>query len=303
MYSQSHSESSNLGLFLRSKAQDYSQLVKLRLNLTVVFSAAFGYLMAAQGSIEWINLLMLSVAGFLVTSSANAINELLEKDYDKLMKRTANRPLATGRMEVTEAVLIAGMTGIVGLSMLWYCFNSMTALLGAMSLISYAFIYTPMKRYSPVSVFVGAIPGALPVMIGWVAVTGSDGIGLPLLTIFAIQFLWQFPHFWAIGWIGYESYRDAGFKMLPTEVDGRNSFTAMNIILYTVALLFVSILPFLFGMVGVFALLTVLVLGTYFIYTGIQLYRNCDDESALKVMYASLLFLPITQIVMVLNML
>lgn len=302
MYSQTHSVSQNWKSYLRAKASDYSQLVKLRLNLTVVFSAAFGFLMASEAYIDWMGLLILSIAGFLVTSSANAINQLLEKDYDRLMKRTENRPLPTGRMEVSEAVLIAGVTGVVGMLMLWFFFNSMTALLGALSLISYAFIYTPMKRYSPVSVFVGAIPGALPVMIGWVAITGSEGIGIPLFSLFAIQFLWQFPHFWAIGWIGYDSYKRAGFKMLPTEEDGRNTFTAFNIILYIVALIFVSVLPYIFGMVGNVALITVLMLGFYFLYTGIQLYKNCDDASALKVMYGSLLFLPISQIVMVLNM-
>ncbi len=287
--------SSQIKSVFTQKLKDYEQLVKLRLNLTVVFSAVIGFGMGA--TIEnWYFTILLAIGGFLVTASANTINQLLEIEYDKQMKRTANRPLATGRMSITEAVLIAGLHGVAGLLILWLVFNPLTALLGAISLISYAFIYTPLKRISPISVFIGAIPGALPLAIGWVAATGK--LGFVAYTLFAIQFLWQFPHFWAIGWLGYDDYKKAGFKLLPVKFDGRNVNTAIQIILYTVAMVLVGCIPYLIGLSGVVYLISNLVLGAFFVYRGFQLYLNCNNEYALKVMYASLLYLPITQILM-----
>ncbi len=277
------------------KWKDYEQLVKLRLNLTVVFSAVIGFGMGAVVE-NWYMALLLAIGGFLVTASANTINQLLEIDYDKQMKRTANRPLATGRMSITEAVLIAGLHGLGGLLILWLVFNPLTALLGAISLISYAFIYTPLKRISPISVFVGAIPGALPLAIGWVAATGE--LNFVAYTLFAIQFLWQFPHFWAIGWLGYDDYKKAGFKLLPTEYDGRNINTAIQIILYTLAMVLVGCLPYMIGLCGGIYLAGNIILGVFFLYRGFQLYWHCNNEYALKVMYASLFYLPITQILM-----
>ncbi|MCL4109556.1 UNVERIFIED_CONTAM: hypothetical protein GTU68_061703 [Idotea baltica] len=245
---------------------------------------------------NWYLALFIALGGFLVTASANTINQLLEIDYDKQMKRTANRPLATGRMSITEAVLIAGVHGIVGLLILWLVFNPLTALLGAISLISYAFIYTPLKRISPISVFVGAIPGALPLAIGWVAATGE--LNFIAYTLFAIQFLWQFPHFWAIGWLGYDDYKKAGFKLLPTDYDGRNVNTAIQVVLYTIAMVAVGCIPYAIGLSGVIYLTANLVLGAFFVYRGLQLYWYCNNDYALKVMYASLFYLPITQILM-----
>ncbi len=298
-----YSNSNNTGFLqlIASKFEDHKQLVKFRLNLTVVFSALFGYLMAVGGSFEWFSVLMLSVGGFFVTSSANAINQIIEKDYDKLMKRTAKRPLAAGRMELTEAILVAGLSAVMGLVVLWHFFSPMVALLGAISLISYAFIYTPLKRISPIAVFVGAIPGALPVLIGWIAATGAEGWNIYGYLLFSIQFLWQFPHFWAIGWMGYDDYKNAGFKLLPIEYDARNKQTANQIILYTIALVLVNLSTVLLGMCGYFTLAAVLLLGGYFIYTGVRLWNRCDHASALKVMFASLLYLPLTQIIMVLD--
>ncbi len=287
---------------LVSKLRDYEQLVKFRLNLTVVFSAAFGYLMAVGSAIDGMSLLMLSVGGFLVTSSANAINQIIEKDYDLQMKRTADRPLATGRMDLTEGVLAAGIFGLSGLLLLWYFLNPITALLSAISLISYAFVYTPLKRYSTIAVFAGAIPGALPVLIGWVAATGAGGMNFIAFTLFSIQFLWQFPHFWAIGWLGYDDYKKAGFKLLPIEYDGRNKGTAIQMMIYIVATILVSILPFVFQLTSFASLAVVLILGAYFMYTCFRLIINCDRSSALKVMFASLLYLPLVQIALVLDL-
>lgn len=300
------SQSSSISLsyisqFLKGKLADYKVLVKFGLNMTVVFSSTFGYLMALGTSFEWINLFLLSLGGFLVTSSANAINQIIEKDYDKMMKRTADRPLATGRMDLTEAVLIAGLSGIIGLIILAYYFNPLTALLGAISLIAYAFVYTPLKRVSPIAVFVGAIPGALPVLIGYIAAFGSAGFNTLAWVLFSIQFLWQFPHFWAIGWLGYDDYKNAGFKLLTTKVDGRNKKTAVEIAFYIVAMIAVSVVPTILGVTGWASLLAVIVLGGYFFYTSLRLIVYCDNPSALKVMFASLFFLPITQIVMVLD--
>lgn len=290
-----------VGQLFAAKLSDYDQLIKLRLNLTVVFSAVFGYLMAVGSSVDWLALLMLSLGGFFVTSSANAINQIIEKDYDKMMKRTANRPLSTGRMEITEAVLVSGLTGVSGLLILWYFLNPLTALLGAISLISYAFVYTPLKRYSPIAVFVGAIPGALPVLIGWIAATGSEGMTYIAFSIFCIQFLWQFPHFWSIGWLGYEDYKNAGFKLLPTEYDGRNVNTAIHILIYTIATICVSFLPFVYGITGIVYLIVALLLGLLFLVRSLQLIKECNTESAKKVMFASLIYLPVLQVVMVLD--
>ena len=286
---------------VKSKMRDYGMLIKFSLNLTVVFSATFGYLMALGSSFEWFYLFVLALGGFLITSSANAINQIIEKDYDKMMKRTANRPLSAGRMDLTEAVLIAGLTGISGLALIGYYFNTLAALLGAISLIAYAFVYTPLKRVSPIAVFVGAIPGALPILIGYVAALGGAGLNIIAYSLFAIQFLWQFPHFWAIGWLGYDDYKKAGFKLLGTKVDGRNRLTALQSLAYIIAMIVVSLIPTIIGITSWITVVFVLVLGSYFAYTAIRLARRCDNPSALKMMFASFYYLPIVQIVMVLD--
>ncbi|MEM6318873.1 MAG: protoheme IX farnesyltransferase, partial [Bacteroidota bacterium] len=184
---------------LSNKLNDYGLLVKFKLNLTVVFSAVMAYLIAFDRTASWIGIIVLAIGGFLVTSSANALNQVLERDYDKLMKRTENRPLAAGRMSVSEAVIVAGISCLVGTALL-SMFNAWTGLLGMVSMVLYAFVYTPMKRVSPMAVAIGAIPGALPLMIGCVAAQG--GMTTLAVTLFVIQFLWQFPHFWAIAWLG-----------------------------------------------------------------------------------------------------
>ena len=195
------------------KLKDYSELVKMRLNLLVVFSSAISYAMAAAGNINWLQLGMLSLGGFLVVGASNGINQIIEKDFDKLMIRTANRPIATQRMSVTEASIASALMGIAGVLILGLFLNQMSAILAFAALLSYAFLYTPLKRISPISVFVGAFPGAIPPMLGWVAATGT--IGVEALILFLIQFFWQFPHFWSIAWVLDDDYKRAGFKMLP----------------------------------------------------------------------------------------
>ncbi len=282
---------------LKSKLIDYSILVKVRLNLTVVFSAIIGYLLAVGGNFLFIDLFFLGLAGFLVTGSANAINQIIEKDYDKLMKRTANRPLAAGRMNSGEALLVAGMLGIIGLGILGLIFNTTAALIGAISLISYAFIYTPLKRISPIAVFVGAIPGALPPVIGWIAATSVWTYEASVL--FSIQFLWQFPHFWAIGWLGYDEYQKAGYKLLPE--GGRNRYTAIQIMVYIVTLVMISLAPFAIGLISSVSIIASLILGAMFLYYGYNLYKQCDNKAALKLMFASIVYLPVLQMVMVID--
>ncbi len=284
--------------FLKSKLSDYSILVKVRLNLTVVFSAIIGYLLAVGTNFLFIDLFFLGLAGFLVTGSANAINQIIEKDYDKLMKRTANRPLATNRMSVGEALLVAGILGITGLSILGFLFNTTAALIGAISLLSYAFVYTPLKRVSPIAVFVGAIPGALPPVIGWVAATSLWSYEASVL--FSLQFLWQFPHFWAIGWLGAEEYEKAGYKLLPN-ADGRNKATAIHIMLYIVTLIAVSLAPYAIGLISIISITAALSLGAMFLYYGYNLYKECDNKAALKLMFASIVYLPVLQTIMVLD--
>jgi len=284
--------------FVNYKLQDYSMLVKTRLNLTVVFSAIIGALLAFKLDFAYLQLFFLGVGGFLVTGSANAINQIIEKNHDRRMKRTANRPLATGRMSETEAVLIAGISGVIGLLILGYCFNALAALIGAISLFSYAFIYTPLKRVGPVAVFVGAIPGALPPVIGWVAATGT--LGFEAYVLFGIQFLWQFPHFWAIGWLGDKDYRKAGFKMSP-KLGGQSKYMAFQIVVYTAFLIVVSLMPVVFGMVSIYFVPAALILGAMLLYTGIQLFLQCNNKAALKVMLASVIYLPLLQIALVVS--
>ena len=190
---------------LRQKVQDYQQLVKTRLTLLVVFSAAITYMTAAKGAINGFDLAILSIGGFLVVAASNGLNQIIEKNYDILMIRTANRPVATNRMSITEAGVVSTIMGILGVSLMAIFLNPLTSLLSFVSLVSYAFIYTPLKRVSPVSVFVGAFPGAFPVLIGWTAFSGS--ISSEALILFSVQFIWQFPHFWSIAWILDEDYK------------------------------------------------------------------------------------------------
>ncbi|MBK9732241.1 MAG: protoheme IX farnesyltransferase [Chitinophagaceae bacterium] len=282
-----------IGLLAAAKLRDYAQLVKFRLSMLVIFSSVIGFLMAANGNWEWPQMLLLILAGFLTTASSNALNQVIEKDYDRLMKRTANRPLPTERMTNAEALLAAGIFGVAGISIFWIYFNQLAALFSALALLSYAFIYTPLKRFSPIAVLVGAIPGALPPLIGWVSATGH--LSPVAFALFGIQFMWQFPHFWAIAWVGHDDYMRAGYKLLPSK-DGRSKFSAIQIMLYILVLIPVSLVPAWMEISGIFSAVIVLVCGIVFLVQSIFLIRQCSIEAAKKLMFGSFFYLPVVQL-------
>lgn len=275
------------------KVQDYKLLVKFRLSLTVVLSSVMAFLIGSSSySLNWVAVGVLALGGFLVTGAANALNQVLEKDYDRLMKRTADRPLAAGRMKVSEAVLAAGFMCLFGITLL-ALFNPWTAFLGMMAMVSYAFVYTPLKRLSPVAVPVGAIPGALPTMIGCVAAQGE--VTSLAWTLFAIQFLWQFPHFWSIGWLGFEDYRKAGFRFMPgyDEPDRSASRQAFG---YALLLIPIAILPYWLGATGLVSAVVVALLGAGYAALSWRFMKRHDRKSALSVMFYSFAYIPLTLI-------
>lgn len=276
----------------RQKVQDYQQLIKTRLTALVVFSAAITYATAAKGAINWMDLTLLSIGGFLVVAAANGLNQIIEKNYDILMIRTANRPVATNRMSVNEAAIASSIMGIAGVAIMGLYLNQLTGLLSLASLISYAFIYTPLKRVSPVSVFVGAFPGALPVLIGWTAFSGQ--ITAEALILFGVQFIWQFPHFWSIAWILDEDYKRAGFKMLPSY--GKHKNTALQNLAFTLLLIPVGFLPTQEGFTGIVSGLIAMGAGLTMTYFAFRLYKTCDNKDARRLMFASFLYLPLVQI-------
>jgi protoheme IX farnesyltransferase len=281
-----------------SRLKDYAQLSKFRLSMLVVFSALIGFLVSANGNWQWPQLILFLFAGFLVTASSNALNQVIEKDYDRLMNRTMNRPLPDERMSVTEALLVAGVFAVGGLSIFLVYFNPLSAILSAMALLTYAFIYTPLKRFSSVAVFVGAIPGALPLLIGVVSATGTfTTLGFAL---FAIQFLWQFPHFWAIAWVAHDDYERAGYHLLPGR-GGRTKFSALQPMLYVLALIPVSLVPAWLGFTGWVSALIVLVCGIVFLYQSYLLYKECTVAAARKLMFGSFFYLPIVLLALYLD--
>lgn len=288
----------SFGKSISLKMKDILELTKFRLSFLVVFSAVMSYLLAIQSPINWTNVSLLFLGGFLITGSSNAINQLIEKDIDKLMKRTQNRPLPTGRMKVVEATLIAGVFGVSGVFILGFIFNPLSGLIGALALISYAFIYTPFKRISPAAVFIGAVPGSMPLLIGWTAATGTIGIGGVIL--FAIQFFWQIPHFWSIAWLLDDDYKKGGYHLLPT-TEGKNRTTALQNIPYLCCLIAVSMLPYALGITGKISLVISLITGFYFLIKGIQLATDISDESAKKLMFASFIYIPVVFIALVLD--
>ena len=285
------SEASSSSLSFSSKVKDYMQLSKFTLSFTVVFSCVICYLLAPD--IIGFNLkmiLILFIAGMLVTASANAINQSVEKDTDAMMKRTAKRPVASGRMSQQEAYIFAFVSGLVGVIMMWYFFNIASALLSAFSLFLYAFIYTPLKKVSAISVLVGAFPGALPCLIGWVAATNDFSAGGWIL--FGIQFLWQFPHFWAIAWVAHGDYTKAGFKLLPSK-SGPTKYTAIQSILYAMMMIPVGMLPYYFQMSGIISFWIVLFCNIFIVFQCVKLYRNMDVKAARAVMFSSYIYLPV----------
>lgn len=284
--------------WVAQKAADYKQLVKFRLTLTVVFSALMAFFIASKDGVSATAALVLAMGGFLVTGAANALNQVLEKDYDRLMKRTADRPLAAGRMPVSEAVLAAGLMTMAGI-MLLALFNVWAAFFGMLSLVAYAFLYTPLKRISTMAIPVGAVPGALPMLIGCVAAEG--GLTTLAFVLFSFQFAWQFPHFWSIGWLGYDDYRKAGYKMLPERDGARDPHTGLYSALYALALIPLSFGLYWLGFAGLWSGVFVAAMSVLYAILGWNLYRSQDRSAALKLMFGSLLYLPIALIVFYLD--
>lgn len=278
---------------LRSKLTDYNQLVKFKLTFLVVFSSVITYLTASHGAINWFDVLMLTLGGFLVTGSANGINQVIEKDFDKLMLRTANRPVATNRMSVAEASTVSLLMGVCGVLIIGFYLNPLCGWLALAALMSYAFVYTPLKRVSPVSVFVGAFPGALPTMLGWVAFTGK--IDMPAILLFGVQFFWQFPHFWSIAWILDEDYKRAGFKMLPG-TPGRDRGTALQTLAFSLVLIPIGMLPTQYGVTGLTSGIIGALGGVMLSYFSWKLYRTCEIKDAKKLMFSSFIYLPMVQL-------
>lgn len=281
-----------------SKLQDYRLLIKFNLSFMVVFSAVISYLLAPRVTqYDWRAILILFVGGMLVTGSANAINQVVEKDTDAMMKRTASRPVAAGRMSANEAWIFAVLTGLAGTLMLGH-FNFLTAALSAFSLFIYAFIYTPLKKVSAISVLVGAVPGAMPCLIGWAA--GNDDLGSGGWILFAIQFIWQFPHFWAIAWIAHKDYSHAGFKLLPS-VQGPTKYSAIQSIIYSLLLLPVGMLPYLNGMSGTISLLVLLLANSMMVWQSLRLYREMTAQAARRVMFSSYIYLPVVLLALLID--
>jgi heme o synthase len=283
--------------YILAKARAFCELLKFRLSFLVAFSCVFGYMLATP-RIDWIALMMLFIGGFLLSGSAVTVNQILEKDLDALMQRTRNRPLPTNRISIREAIIFSAVCLFAGVAVLIVFTNPLTTSLSVLSLILYSFAYTPLKRVGPVAVFVGAIPGALPPLLGWTASTGN--ITHEALIIFGIQFIWQFPHFWAIAWVADDDYKKAGFKLLPS--GGQKDLnTAIQIMVYTMCLIPLGLLPASFGITGINSAIVATVCGVIFFAMTFSLMRTGDRKSALKIMFGSFLYLPIVQIAYLLD--
>lgn len=280
--------------------KDIAALFKVRLGFFVVMSAILGWFMAVE-TLDLNSFLLLTIGGYLLTGASNGLNQVIEKRVDGLMERTAERPLPAGRMEPWQAILYSLLAGIIGLGCL-FTLNPLSGWLGVAALVSYAFIYTPLKSRSTLSVFVGAFPGALPPMIGYVAATGDFGIEPG--TLFAVQFMWQFPHFWAIAWLAHDDYQKAGYHMLPFRA-GRTKESAWQIVMYTAFCIPASLLPWALPtgspMVGNTALSVAILCGIGFMIPAIKLFRTLDRKHARQLMFASFAYLPVVQIAYVLD--
>ena len=279
------------------KAKDYVQLIKPSLSIMVVFSSVICYLLAPKVvEYDWKMITLLFIGGLLVTGSANAINQVVEKDTDAIMKRTGNRPVAAGRIGVNEGWTFAIVTGIAGTFILGYFFNWLSAGMAAFSLFLYAFIYTPLKKVHAVAVFVGAFPGALPCLIGWAAgndsITGHEWVDYGGLVLFALQFIWQFPHFWAIAWLAHHDYARAGFKLLPSE-QGPTRYTAIQTIIWSLLLIPIGVLPYFIELSGIISLGIVLLANGFMVWRCVQLYRTMTVAAARRVMFGSYIYLPV----------
>ena len=276
---------------IAEKVKDYFQLSKFTLSFTVVFSCVICYFLAPQVvSYNPKMILLLFFAGMLITGSANAINQAIEKDTDAQMSRTSKRPVASGRMSDIEAYLFALIAGFTGIAIMAIWFNYSSAALSAFSLFLYAFVYTPLKKINSIAVLVGAFPGAFPCLIGWVA--GNDDFAIGGWILFGIQFLWQFPHFWAIAWVAHKDYSKVGFRLLPAD-KGPTKFTALQGIMYSVLMIPVGILPNYYHMTGIVSLWIVLACNLFLVVQGVRLYKEMNVVAARRVMFSSYIYLPV----------
>jgi len=276
---------------IASKIRDYMLLIKFSLSFMVVFSAVISYLLAPKVvEYDWMMIILLFVGGLLVTGSANAVNQIVVKDTDAMMKRTASRPIASGRMSAGEGWAFVIISLVIGIFILVYFFNWLSAITALFSWFVYAYLYTPLKKISSISVLVGAIPGALPCLIGWAA--GNDDLGLGGWLLFAIQFFWQFPHFWAIAWIAHKDYTAAGFKLMPS-TQGPTKYSAIQSVIYSLVLVPVGILPYLNGMSGIVSFWIVLAANLFMVAQCVRLYREMNVKAARRVMFSSYIYLPI----------
>lgn len=282
-----------------SLIHDFKEITKMRLALSVVFSSVAGYLLGVE-SVDFKTLILLALGGYFMVGASNAFNQIIEKDLDALMDRTKNRPIPSGRMSVNTAFIIASVFTLAGIIIL-YTINKQTAMFGAISIFLYTCVYTPLKTKTPLAVFVGAIPGAIPFMLGWVAAT--DDFGIEPGTLFALQFFWQFPHFWAIGWFLFEDYKKGGFFMLPTGKQDRG--TAVQTIMYTIWTVIVSIIP-VFGFTGrlelsIVSAVLVFLLGLWMLYYAIRLFKIMTEKAAKQLMLVSVSYISLVQIVYVID--
>ena len=280
-----------------SWVKNFTEITKLRLSVSVVFSSVAGYLLGAA-EVDFMILLLLCIGGYCMVGASNVYNQIMERDLDSLMDRTKNRPIPAGRMSIAAALSIAVILTIVGISVL-YSINPQTAMFGAISIFIYVFLYTPLKTKTPLSVFVGAFPGAIPFMLGWVAATNDFGIEPG--TLFMIQFFWQFPHFWAIGWFLFDDYKKGGFFMLPT--GKRDRTTAVQVVFYSVCTVLSSLIP-AFGVTGAFYITPISAviiggLGIWFVYYALRLYKQKTDTSAKQLMLVSVSYITLLQIIYV----
>ena len=286
-------------LTTHSVISDFKEITKMRLALSVVFSSLAGYLLGAD-IVDFKTLVLLAFGGYFMVGASNAFNQIIEKDLDALMNRTKNRPIPAGRMSVKTAFIIASIFTVLGVVIL-YTINKQTAMFGAISIFLYTCIYTPLKTKTSIAVFVGAIPGAIPFMLGWVAATSDFGIEPG--TLFALQFFWQFPHFWAIGWFLYTDYEKAGFFMLPTGKQDKG--TAVQTIMYTIWTILVSVIP-VFGFTGklqlsIMAAIIVLLLGLWMLYYAVRLFNVMTERAAKQLMLVSVSYISLVQIVYVID--
>ncbi|MBD0833474.1 heme o synthase [Aestuariibaculum sediminum] len=291
--------SSKTSLTAPSVISDFKEITKMRLALSVVFSSLAGYLLGVD-MVNYKTLILLALGGYFMVGASNAFNQIIEKDLDALMDRTKNRPIPSGRMSVTTAFVIACLFTLLGVIIL-YAINKQTAMFGAISIFLYTCVYTPLKTKTPLAVFVGAIPGAIPFMLGWVAAT--DDFGIEPGTLFALQFFWQFPHFWAIGWFLYQDYKKGGFYMLPTGKQDKG--TAVQTIMYTIWTVLVSIIP-VFGFTGrlqlsIVAAVIVFLLGLWMLYYAFRLIKIMTEKAARQLMIVSVSYISLIQIVYVID--